>query len=117
MLAANTLVSTAPPRDLVEETKRFLAMHAVDRPSLDEVARAVNVSPFHLHRVFRETTGTTIRVYLEQLRLRTGLERVLDGEDDLAGLAHELGFSSHSHFTDRFHRSFGRTPSEVRASA
>jgi AraC-like DNA-binding protein len=29
-------------------------------------------------------------------------------------LALELGFSSHSHFTDAFRREFGKAPSEIR---
>jgi AraC-like DNA-binding protein len=36
----------------------------------------------------------------------------LDGE--LIDIALDLGFSSHSHFTDIFRRTFGNTPSAVR---
>ena len=34
--------------------------------------------------------------------------------DDLTELAMDLGFSSHSHFSARFRRAFGLTPSEFR---
>jgi AraC family transcriptional regulator len=55
--------------------------------------------------------------YLTQLRLRASLDRLADGADDLTALALDLGFSSHSHFADAFRREFGKTPSEVRATA
>jgi AraC family transcriptional regulator len=42
---------------------------------------------------------------------------LLPTSDDLTRLAHELGFSSHSHFSNAFHRWSGRTPSAFRAAA
>jgi AraC-like DNA-binding protein len=42
----------------------------------------------------------------------------VEGDDaDLRGLAASLGFSSHSHFTSRFRRAFGITPSCFRRPA
>jgi AraC-like DNA-binding protein len=40
----------------------------------------------------------------------------MEGADDLTALALELGFSSHSHFTDAFRAEFGRAPSRIRRS-
>jgi AraC-like DNA-binding protein len=44
------------------------------------------------------------------------LNRLAAGEPDIAGLAGELGFTHHSHFTARFRATFGITPSAFRAS-
>jgi AraC-like DNA-binding protein len=77
----------------------------------------VHASPFHLARVFRERAGVPVHRYLTRLRLRAALERLSDGADDLTALALDLGFSSHSHFTDAFRREFGRSPSDVRRDA
>jgi AraC-like DNA-binding protein len=49
-----------------------------------------------------------------RLRLRASLERLAAGAVDLTALALELGFSSHSHFTDSFRKEFGCTPSAIR---
>ena len=86
-------------------------------PSLEQLARQLHVSPFHLARVFRAHTGFSLHGYRLQLRLRAALARVLDGEDDLAALACELGFASHSHLTDRFRQAFERSPSALRRAA
>jgi AraC family transcriptional regulator len=85
--------------------------------TLDELARAVYCSPYHLCRVFRRHTGTTIHQHLTQLRLRAALEQLLESEISLTALSAELGFASHSHFTQAFRAAFGLTPSEVRRSA
>jgi AraC-like DNA-binding protein len=97
-----------------EAAKTYLAGRLGGRITLDEVARAVHASPFHLARVFRQRTGVPLHRYLTRLRLRAALERLAGGASDLTALALELGFSSHSHFSDTFRREFGRTPSEVR---
>jgi AraC-like DNA-binding protein len=74
------------------------------------------VSPFHLARVFHERAGVPVHRYLTRLRLRAALDRLMGGADDLTALALDLGFSSHSHFTDAFRTEFGRPPSAVRHS-
>lgn len=103
--------------DRAEAAKTYLASRLHERITLDDVARAVHASPFHLARVFQQRTGVPVHRYLTRLRLRASLERLADGTDDLTSLALDLGFSSHSHFTDAFRREFGRPPSDVRRSA
>jgi AraC family transcriptional regulator len=41
-----------------------------ERITLDDVAREVNVSPFHFARIFQKQTGVPVHRYLIQLRLR-----------------------------------------------
>ena len=36
--------------------------------------------------------------------------------EDLSALSHELGFSSHSHFSAAFKQAYGRSPTEFRQS-
>ncbi|HEV8429606.1 MAG TPA: AraC family transcriptional regulator [Pyrinomonadaceae bacterium] len=97
-----------------EAAKTYLASRMSERVTLDDVARAVHASPFHLARLFQQQTGVPVHRYLTQLRLRASLERLAEGTSDLTELALELGFSSHSHFTDAFRREFGKSPSEMR---
>jgi len=103
--------------DRAEAAKNFLAAHVGERITLDDVARAVHASPFHLARIFQERTEMPVHRYLTQLRLRASLEQLAGGVEDLTALALDLGFSSHSHFTDAFRREFGCTPSDVRRKA
>lgn len=104
-------------RERVEVAKSYLAAHMVEHVTLNDVARASHASPFHLARTFRKHTGEPIHQYLTHLRLRTSLERLAVGTEDLTSIALDLGFSSHSHFTDTFRRAFGRPPSAVRSGA
>ena len=65
----------------------------------------------HLARIFQQQTGVPVHRYLTQLRLRASLEQLADDVNDLTAVALDLGFSSHSHFTDAFRREFGHSPS------
>jgi len=103
--------------DRAEAVKIYLASRLGERITLDDVARAVYASPFHLARLFQERTGMPVHRYLTLLRLRASLDRLADSANNLTALAFELGFSSHSHFAESFRREFGRTPSDVRRNA
>lgn len=103
-------------RNAVEAARALLASRPGVRWRLDAVAREVFVSPAHLARRFRAVTGESMARYLMRLRLGLALDRLADGESDLAALAADLGFASHSHFTARFRATFGETPSAFRRS-
>jgi len=104
----------AAHRDLAEEAKAFLGAQFRRPVRLDSMAAHLDVSPAHLCRVFRKTTGWSLHGYLTRLRLRAALEPLASGERDLSALALDLGFSSHSHFTSAFRREFGVPPSAWR---
>jgi len=82
--------------------------------SLDELAEAVSRSPFHLARRFRQQTGLSLHQYRQHLRLASAMERLADGERDLAGLAHDLGYCSQSHLGAVFRRAVGVTLGDAR---
>jgi AraC-like DNA-binding protein len=102
------------PRDVATRARLVLAETCCENHSLSDIARRVGVSPFYLCRSFRAATGSTLHAYRTDLRLREALNRLGDHGRDLTGLALDLGFSSHSHFTAAFRRAFGATPSSVR---
>lgn len=84
---------------------------------LEQIAREVQCSPFHLSRLFHRATGSTLHRAVMQRRLREGLERLLDEPTQLSLIALDTGFASHSHFTDAFRAEFGCSPRAARAMA
>lgn len=103
--------------ELAEAAKELLTARMAERLSLESVAAALYVSPFHLARVFRARTGFSLSGYVHGLRLRAAVERLAAEPDtDLGRLAVDLGYYSPSHFCDRFSAAFGRPPSAVRGA-
>ena len=107
-------VTSSAHFQLAESAKELLASSLAEPIGLHDVAARLGASPFHLARVFRSRTGFSLHQYRTQLRLRRALELLPSSAGALTSLAFELGFASHSHFTDTFRREFGVAPSAVR---
>jgi AraC-like DNA-binding protein len=100
--------------ELASHVKAYLAEHAADPVRLSELSRAAGVSPDQLAYNFQKVEKVSIARYV----LRTRMERAaskLGSADDLARLALDLGFASHSHFSTAFLRWAGCAPSVYRA--
>ena len=102
--------------DLAEATAAVLASDLGAHLGLAEIGARLHVSPFHLARVFRAETGTTLHAYREGERLRAAVDEGLAAPRSLSRIAADLGFSSHSHLTARFRQRFGTTPSRLAVS-
>lgn len=111
---ATALPPIAEPRQ-VECTRRLLSAHPGTRLCLDELAEAAHSSPHHLTRQFSRHLGVSLHQYRQRLRVARALSRLAAGERDLAGLAHDLGFASQSHFGAVFLAETGTTPGGARA--
>lgn len=93
----------------VSLARRYLEEHYAERITLPHLAEQTSLSPFHLVRVFRRATGITPHAYLESVRIRYA-QHLLELGNAPAFVAYLTGFSSQSHFTERFRRTIGVTP-------
>ncbi len=90
------------------------AMAADPDLRLADLARVTRLSPYHVSRLFRRGSGVTISELRNRLKVRRALERLADGQRDLAELAAETGFADQAHLTRTVRRELGRTPGQVR---
>jgi AraC-like DNA-binding protein len=107
---------TERQRRLALDVECLLGARFEQRWSLREIGSEVGASVYHLCRTFRRATGMPLHQYQQRLRLRHGLETLLEKRVPLSRVAVDLGFTHHSHFTAAFRREFGETPSRVRGS-
>ena len=105
--------STYARRRLVDRVKVLLASDLSQRWTLAEIAREIKGSPVYLTQSFQQVEGLPLYRYHLRLRLARALD-LIPKRDDLSGLAQDLGFSSHSHFSAAFKQAFGLTPSEFK---
>lgn len=108
------LTTRAQRQRAVERVKEAVGTAPTRKWSIAELAKIANLSPFHLCHIFRRTTGTSIYGYILHERLALTLDAVLEDGEDITGIALDAGFASHSHFTARFRRFFGCTPTALR---
>lgn len=101
-------------RARIEAVCRTIEDRLAEEPTLDELAAAADLSPFHFHRLFRGLVGETVAGYSRRLRLERAAYRIEHGEDDLLVVAMDAGYGSHEAFTRAFRRQFGVPPSKYR---
>lgn len=87
----------------------YLDAHYAANIPLDELARMVNVSAFHLNRVFRAEVGLPPHAYQMQVRVTRSKSLLAQGMS-IDQVALEVGFYDQSHFTHHFKRLLGYTP-------
>ena len=103
-------------RRIVEDFRALLATDVGEPMSLEDVAREVGASVFHVSRLFRDRVGVSLHAYRDELRLRSALPAVLAGDRALTDVALEHGYASPSHFADRFRARYGMAPSRLRGT-
>lgn len=96
---------------LAAEAQVLVAGLFMERLTLGRLAAELGASPFRLCRAFRRATGGSLHRHLTDLRLAAALEKLPAYSERLTDLALDLGFSSHSHFTQTFRSRYGCTPS------
>jgi AraC-like DNA-binding protein len=99
---------------LANDAQEYIAVNQSRNVSLRAVASAIGASPHHLSRVFKSVTGLTLSTYRTQLRLRSAIDRISNGADDLSAVAVETGFYDHSHMNRTMQQYLGMAPSHIR---
>ena len=85
--------------------------------TLEDLASAAGVSPYHFARVFRAETGRSPHQYLLERRVAQARRLLRTTDDPIAAIAHDCGFGSQSHMNDVFRKLLDTTPGQLRRRA
>ena len=97
---------------------RELLVEIRERPlSIKDVAREVQISPFHFIRQFEALFGLTPHQFRMQSRLDQAKYLLAKGELSVTEVCMEVGSSSLGSFSDLFARRVGSTPSDYQRRA
>jgi AraC family transcriptional regulator of adaptative response/methylated-DNA-[protein]-cysteine methyltransferase len=87
---------------------------AEQAPDLESLARAVGMSAFHFHRIFKSHTGITPKAYAAA-RLAARVQRELGQAASVTEAVYEAGYNSSGRFYAASAGVLGMTPSRFRA--
>lgn len=105
---------TAPGHRLVHQAQAIIHEQITEPLTLEQIARAVAVSPAHLTRLFRSQLGQTPMAYVWQRRLKIGVELLRSTGLPIGVIAERCGFQTSYHFSRRIRQETGFSPSEIR---
>jgi AraC family transcriptional regulator len=82
--------------------------------SLEEIAAAAHLSPFHFSRLFKKLTGATPHAYLASLRAARARDLLSATDLSVTEIGARVGYMSSSHFSKAFRQSTGISPRAYR---
>ncbi|MDQ1910101.1 Ada metal-binding domain-containing protein [Paenibacillus sp. GD4] len=82
--------------------------------TLEAMAAALAISPYHMQRVYKRVTGLTPSKRLQQVRIEAAKRCLHETDRPIADIAKANGFGTAAHFSFVFQRSEGCAPNEYR---
>lgn len=98
----------------IETAITYIKEHFKEQPSLEEVATAVHLSPFHFQRLFTQWAGVSPKKFMQFLSVEHAKKLLKEQSTTLLDTAHDTGFSSTSRLHDLFINIESMTPGEYK---
>lgn len=95
----------------------FVAAHRADSVSVAELAALCDLSPRHFLRAFKQSTGLSPMRYIIEIRMEESKRLLANSNASITMIAFESGFTHSQHFTTRFKKETGMSPTEFRRIA
>lgn len=99
---------------ILNRVKDYIHTHLAEPLLLPELAALGQLSEFHFARMFRQSMGLAPHQYVMNARLIHAENLLKTSQMNITAIALECGFSSTSHFSNRFKSVRGITPSALR---
>lgn len=104
-------------RDRAHQAVQLIESRHAEGLTIGAIAEAVDASPFHFLRVFRQELGVTPHQYLLRTRLRRAVAMLRDSAAPVTEIAYTVGFGDLSNFHRAFKRHLGCSPEAFRRRA
>ncbi len=98
----------------LDKITRFLTYNYQNEITLQEVANIARMHPTAFCRYFKEKTGKSLSVYLNELRIGFACKLLMKGHIQVSQVCYETGFNNLSNFNRTFRHITGLTPSQYR---
>lgn len=95
----------------------YIYTHIDTHIDLEELSYDLDISKYHMHRVFKEEFGKNIYENIKSIRLQKAANLLLTNKySTISNIANLCGYSSHSSFIKAFEKRFGMSPKQWRNS-
>jgi AraC family transcriptional regulator of adaptative response/methylated-DNA-[protein]-cysteine methyltransferase len=101
----------------IEKAIALIQSTYTHNPSLDQLAKEMNISPFHFQRLFTDWAGVSPHKFMQYLRVEHAKRLLTQESITLFETSYELGLSSTSRLHDLFVSIEGMTPAEYKNEA
>lgn len=82
--------------------------------SIEEIADQLHISKYHLSKLFKEATGTTLIDYLNGVKVKNACEYLETTDKNMIEISNVCGFNESAYFSNVFHKIMNISPTEYR---
>ncbi len=107
--------ASAPGRQVVEKAQAFIEAHYGQDITLEDVAKAVFLSPNYFSSLFKKVTGASFKSSLVERRMQAARQMLLEGTLPIKEVVARAGFRDYNYFNRTFRAMEGIPPAEFRA--
>ena len=99
---------------VVDMAKDYIRDNYGRNISLEDVSRAVDISPYYFSRLFKEETGENFIEYLTAIRMERARELLVNPRYSMKEICSMIGYQDPNYFSRSFKKNVGVTPTEYR---
>lgn len=101
--------------EIIAKAIQYMKEHLDEPLTTKRLADQAGYSPFHFSRIFKKTTGISVRQYLSALRVESGKSELLKAPSLLVKIGMHVGLTSPGTFNSRFKQFVGLSPRKFRS--
>lgn len=99
----------------IERVLNYIEGHIYDSLSLNDLANIACLTPFHFHRLFKQETGLTTKIFVDSLKMEKALQEVVATSKPVAEIAIQFGYNDYETFSRRFKKYHQVSPDDLRS--
>ncbi|MEK7433355.1 MAG: bifunctional helix-turn-helix domain-containing protein/methylated-DNA--[protein]-cysteine S-methyltransferase [Cyanobacteriota bacterium] len=98
----------------ITEAIEYIKANFKEQPNLDEIAKKINLSPFHFQRLFTEWAGVSPKTFLQYISIEYAKKLLKENQETLLETTYKTGLSGTGRLHDLFVKIEGMTPAEYK---
>ncbi len=98
----------------VQKILQYVGAHYAERVSVEQIADELEMSAGHLSRMFKAETGTSLKKYINKVRVDQAMYLLQTTNMKVYEVAERVGIPDYLYFTQVFKNVMSKTPLEVR---
>ena len=98
----------------IKEIQEWIVSHIKEDISIDVISDEFHLSKFHLCRIFKQNTGTTIQKYINSIRMEKCIRLLTQTDFTISIISEESGFKNESTLYRMLKKEIDMSPTEYR---
>lgn len=94
---------------------KYIESKLTEELTIDDIAGTFYMNPKYLMRIFKKSTGLTIVQYVNNKKISTSIDSLINTDNKILKIALDNGFNSLEYYSETFYKVVGISPNKFRS--